>query len=458
MEARDQADLAVAEQLAAEVRAVETGMTWRKVTTLLDRFGAYRLTPEVRGRVGRALDEAGLQVKPPIAEVQRFETVRLSVLLEGAESEGRTRTMTHVVPVDQAIRLTEWCPGERGRERTLFQASSPTGPLWIDVDVAHTEPEVVFEALEPLCPGLTTEMLDDLFTVDPLPKVAEYGDDGELRFVSAFSAHAEESERGGSDAETSKAGALVFQLVEILAGDDWLITCWHRSKRYEGAEEIDEGPPRGHDDVYRGVDRHWAGERLATAGDLATLILYELVGTYPVASRVLMSWLEQWELDFHRRFDETERNTLIAIRSLLGEFEERLGAFERPEVEASESWFTGLTSDRWATRVQQLVERALSDLLDISSALRSSLDLLGVHSAAQHLNVARRQAAQTERLQGTVAIVTSVLLVPTLIASVFGSNTAIPGEDHWTGFVALVALMVIGAAGAYLVIQARGRR
>jgi len=457
MEGRDEADLAVAERVAAEVRAVDTGMTWRKVTTLLDRFGAYRLTPEVRGRVGRALAEAGLQVKPAMDEVQRFETVRLSVLEDGAESEGRTRTMTHIVPVDQAIRLTEWCPGQSGRERTLFQATEPTGPLWIDVDVGHTEPDVVFDALEPLCPGLTLEMVADLFTVDPRPKVTEYRD-GELRFVSAFSAHAEESERGGSDAEASKAGALVFQLVEILAGDDWLITCWHRSKRYEGAEEIDEGPPLGHDDVYLGVDRHWAREELATAGDLATLILYELVGTYPVASRVLMSWLEQWELDFHRRFDETERNTLIAIRSLLGEFEERLGAFERPEVEASESWFTGLTSDRWAVRVQHLVERALSDLADISGALRSSLDLLGVHSAAQHLNVARRQAAQTERLQNTVAIVTSVLLVPTLIASVFGSNTAIPGEGHWTGFIALVALMVIGATTAYLLIQARGRR
>src|SRR3954454_10546040 len=456
MQERAKADHAVTERLAAEVRAIDTGTTWRKVTTLLDEFGAYRLTAEVRARVGDALTQAGLQVKPPIDAVQRFETVRLSVLDESAAGEGRTRTMTHVVPVDQAIRITEWCPGTHGRERTLFQASHPTGPLWIDVDVGHTEADVVFEALEPLCPGLTEEMLDELFTVDPRPKVTEYGD-GDLRFVSAFSAHAEESERGGSDAEASKAGAVVFQLVEILAGDGWLITCWHRSKRYEGAEEIAEGPPLGHDDVYRGVDRHWAREELTSAGDLATLILYELVGTYPLATRVLMSWLEQWEIDFHRSFDETERHTLIAIRSLLGEFEERLSAFERPEVEASESWFMGLTSDRWAVRVQHLVERALSDLADISAALRSSLDLLGVHSAAQHLNVARRQAAQTERLQGTVAIVTSVLLVPTLIASVFGSNTAIPGEGHWAGFIALIALMVLGAAGAYLVIQARGR-
>jgi Mg2+ and Co2+ transporter CorA len=457
MEAPDDADLAVARELAADVRATDTGMTWRKVTTLLDRFGAYRLTPEVRQRVSRALSEAELQVKPPMDEVQRFETVRLSVSLDGAEDEGRTRTMSHVVPVDQAMRLIEWRPGERGRERTLFEAAPPAGPLWIDVDVGHTEPDDVFAALEPLCPGLTLETLSELFTVDPRPKVTEFRD-GALRFVSGFSVHADESERGGSDAEASKAGALVFQLVELLAGDGWLISSWHRSKRYEGAEEIAEGPPLGHDDVYRGVERHWAREELRTSGDLATLILYELVGTYPQASRVLMSWLEQWELDFHRRFDETERNTLIAIRSLLGEFEERLGAFERPEADADEAWFVDLTSNRWATRVEHLVERTLADIMAISSALRSSLDLLGVHSAAQHLRLARRQTEQTERLQATVAIVTSVLLVPTLIASMFGSNTAIPGEGRWEGFALMMCLIVLGSVAAFLLIRPRRRR
>jgi hypothetical protein len=316
----------------------------------------------------------------------------------------------------------------------------------------------VFAAIEPLCPGLTEEMLAELFTVDPRPQVKEFGDDGEVGFVSAFSVQADESDRGGSDAEASKAGALVFQLVEILAGDGWMVTGWHRSKRYEGAEEIAEGAPLGHEDVYRGAERHWVREDLRTSGDLATLILHELVGTYPQATRVLMSWLEQWELDFHRRFDETERNTLISVRSLLSEFEERLGSFERPEAEASESWFLGLTDDRWANRVEFVVGRALTDLVDISAALRSSLDLLGVHSAAQHLRLARHQAEQTERLQGAVAIITSVLLVPTLIASVFGSNTKIPGEGEWSGFIVLVGLMVLGAAGAYALIRPRNRR
>ena len=450
-------DLATARAVAEEVRATEAEITWRKVTTLLDRFGAGRLTSDVRERIGAALAEAGVQVKPGIDDVQRFETVRLSVGLDGAPDEGRTRTMTHVVPIADAVRVTECRPGEPGRDRPLFDSSPVEGALWIDLDVGHTEPDLAFDALEPLCPGLTREMVAELFTVDPRPKVSEHGA-GEPRFVSCFSVHAEESDRGGGDADSSKAGALVFQLVEITCGDRWLITCWHRTKRYEGAEEIAEGPPRGHDDVHRLVERHWSRERLATAADIAMLIVHELVATYPQASRVLTSWLEQWELDFHRRFDETERTTLIEIRALLAEFEERLVAFERPEVDPGQAWFTGLSTDRWALRVDHLVGRVLSELTALSGALRSSLDLFGVYSAAQHLRLARHQAAQSDRLQATVAVVTSMLLVPTLIASLFGSNTAIPGGGEWWGFFVMLGLIVLGATAAYLLIRPRRRR
>src|SRR3954454_5682073 len=72
-------DAATAAALAEQVAASADGVTWRKTTTLLDLFGAYRLTTQVRERVARALSEAGLIAKPAIAEVQRFETVRLAL-------------------------------------------------------------------------------------------------------------------------------------------------------------------------------------------------------------------------------------------------------------------------------------------------------------------------------------------------------------------------------------------
>jgi hypothetical protein len=446
--------------LAAQVASSDDGVTWRKVTTLLDVFGAYRLTNEVRARMESALAEAGIDAKPPLSEAERFETVRLTLHeSNGATEDARSRTVSRVLPVNEALKVTEWRPGAPPQARKLFDLRLSTDAVrWFDVDVIHTEPDTVFEALGPLCPGLTQQMVTDLFTVDPRPHVHSYTDAPHLRMVSAFAVHADESEEGASDAEASKAGALVFQLVELLAGDGWLISCWHRSKRYEGAEEIAEGAPEGHEAVFHGVERWWCDGGLSTAGDLGTLALHELVLSYPSAARVMLSWLEQWELDFHRRFDETERHTLIDVRSLLAELEERLRSLERPESDAMDSWFTGLSGDKWAARVNGLVERGLSDLDAIHATLRASLDLLGVHSAAQQLRLAQYQAEQSDRIQRGIGLVTSVLLVPTLIAGVFGSNTQIPGQGEWWGFGLLVLLMVAGATGAWLLFRAGRRR
>ena len=451
-------DAEVAAQLAADVTATANGLTWRKVTTLLDLFGAYRLTNEVRERMSTAIAGAGLEAKPALTEVQRFETVRLSVPEDGMVDDGggRSRTMSRLLPLDDALRITRWKPGEPPEPSSLF-AIDRNSIAWIDVDVIHSEPQTVFEALSPVCPGLTEQMVLDLFTVDPRPHVHAYDDDPGVRFVSGFGVHADESEGGASDAESSKAGALVFQLVELLTGDGWFITCWHRAKRYEGAEEVAETAPEGHDTVYAGAERWWRQGGLETPGDLATLVLHELVLTYPPTARVMLSWLEQWELDFHRRFDRTERETLIDVRSLLAEFEERLAAVERPGEDPADAWFTDLSSDRWARRVEGLVKRALSDVEMIHSTHRAALDLLGVHSAAQQLRLAEEQAARSRRLQGALAIVTAMLLVPTLIAGVFGSNTKIPGEGQWWGFWLLVALMVLGAAITWTFVGPRGK-
>jgi hypothetical protein len=453
-------DAATAAALAQQVEASADGVTWRKTVTLLDLFGAYRLTTEVRERISVALAGAGLDSKPPIKDAQRFETIRLALHDEddnGHDPRSRSRTMSRILPIDDVIEVTEWRTAQQPERKSLFQCApgADGGVRWFHIDVIHSEPDMIFEALEPVCPGLTLQMVTDLFTVDPRPYVHSYNDEPHLRMVSAFAVTADESEEGASDADASKAGALVVQLVEMLAGDGWMITCWHRSKRYHGAEEIAEGPPVGRDGVLQGVERWWVQGGLSTAGDLATLVLHELVLTYPSTGRVMLSWLEQWELDFHRRFDKTERHTLIDVRSLLAELEERLRAIERPEAEAEDSWFTGLSSPKWPERVQKLVDRALSDVQSIHDTLRASLDLLGVHATAQQLRLAQDQAKQAEKLQGALAIVTSVLLVPTFIAGTFGANTQIPGQGKWWGFLLMVILMVLGAVGTYMVIRPR---
>jgi Mg2+ and Co2+ transporter CorA len=48
--------------------------------------------------------------------------------------------------------------------------------------------------------------------------------------------------------------------------------------------------------------------------------------------------------------------------------------------------------------------------------------------------------------------------VPTFITSLFGSNTAIPGQGEWSGFALMLVLIVVGAGGTYWAISPRGRR
>src|SRR4051794_32479110 len=129
-------DLAAARQLADEV-AASTGSrrTWRKVTTMLELFGVYRLTGAVRERIAQALDEAGLIADPPFREVERYGTIRLALRdhAGSASPEGPEDTATS----EQIIGVTAWRPGA-APEALAATAPPPTGAvLWIDVDVTR---------------------------------------------------------------------------------------------------------------------------------------------------------------------------------------------------------------------------------------------------------------------------------------------------------------------------------
>jgi hypothetical protein len=447
-------DARVASELADEVEAAEGSRTWRKVTTLLDLFGAHRLSPEVRARIGTAIRGAGLEIKPGLEEVERFETVR--VALAGTDEElaqrGRTRSLSHVAPVTEAITASEWWGDGVNWVDNVFAiplSDEAKKVRWFDVDVLHIEAQDAFDSISPFCPGLTMEVFLELFRVDPQPSTRNFPDG--VRFVSVFSVEARESSAAEGESN-SKTGALVFQLVEVLTGDGWMVSAWHRAKSYEGGDRIGEGPPRGREEVRREVEALWSTE-LETAGDLATLVLHQLVASFPPATRVLNSWLEQWELEFHRLYDETERETLVDLRSLLAEFEQRLLALDRPVEEPERAWFRGLSTDTWARRINGLVARTRTELGSLNGALRGALDLLAAHSSAQQLKISQAQAEQTKALERKVILISVLLLAPAVIAEVWGSKAKIPLADTWEGLVLLFVVMGLAAYLTYLFVR-----
>jgi Mg2+ and Co2+ transporter CorA len=441
----------VARTLAGEIRTEPGWRGWRRVTTLLDEFGLYRLTNESRAQIGAALSAAGLESSPPLSEVKRHETVRLSLA-----ADRRLSTVTGL-SATRVIRFFDFRPGEPARELELTEAKSATGVLWIDLDVATVDVDDAEKALQRVCgEAMKREIVDDLLSADPRPKTVRFSDD-RVRLVASVHISAEEHEDSANETRLSKAGRLVFRPVEIAAGDRWLVTCRHVGGVYEGATEIGQTSPLPLGDLIGAVEPAWRRLETGTAGDLGLLTLDAMATTYRVAHRELYAWLETWELDFNDSVHQTEQETLKDLRGLLTLMRVRLLALAPAHDHPAEAWFTGARDDSAAISLDRKLERALGQLDATSEALRSSLQVLTTAGTAEQLRLAQEQNQRGKELDDRITYITSLLLVPTLIVGIYGANTMLPGRDHWAGFFAMLALIVVSALFTIWVVR-RARR
>ena len=82
-----------------------------------------------------------------------------------------------------------------------------------------------------MCRKASEEIITDIYLSDAIPKIQAYEN---ARAVSAAAFEAREPEH--RDARSGAAGTLHVQLVELVAGDGWLITSWHRERVIEALE------------------------------------------------------------------------------------------------------------------------------------------------------------------------------------------------------------------------------
>ena len=324
---------------------------------------------------------------------------------------------------------------------------------WLDVDVGAlagplAERVAALRAsLEPVCPGIEDHMLEDLLDADVWPKRRRYG---KVRAVSAAAVAPAEI----PDAE-SRAGSLTFQVVEMLAGSGWLVTCWHPSRTFTGSEEAPGAGPLGdHHSVIADIEEEWAEGHGRTAGEVGLMVIDRLVDTYPDVRQSLFDWLESWELDLYRRCEtdaQPDRRTLIELRALVFQFRKALAPLNSARGKARTYWFADVTDDREAERIDDRIDRALRVVAELSDRLRSALDLV-------QLQLAQVQGRKTERLQQKVEVIAAVLLVPTLVAGAYGANTDFPGLGQEWGTAAMFALMFAGGLGTFVFLRWLRRR
>jgi hypothetical protein len=351
-----------------------------------------------------------------------------------------------------AVRVALCRPGEKPRTVPYSEARAGDAVLWLDIDLrglagrAEAASEL-HRLLEPLCPGIDAEMIGDVLDADLWPKRRRYGD---VRAVSAAAVVPEASRD-----RASKAGSLTFQLVEMLAGEGWLVTCWHAPRKFTGSEERPaEEALADHSDALAEIEEAWVSGESATAGDLGLTVIERLVDTYPDVRQALFEWLELWELDLYRRCDTDappDRKTLIELRALLFQYRKAIAPLNAARGKAQDYWFADVTSRDEAERIDDRIDRALRVVTELSDRLRSALDLV-------QLQLAQTQGRKTERLQQKVELIASVLLVPTLIAGSYGANTKFPGLNEGWGTIAMVVLMVLGGLGTFFFLRwLRGR-
>jgi hypothetical protein len=364
-----------------------------------------------------------------------------------------------------AVTVSEWSPGCAACVVEPDQADASAGVHWIDVDVSEAEPRdpaeqqrtaaELYELIGGLCGGqLEPSMVADLLGSRTRPEQRSYAG-GRVRLFVAFEAETVSIGDDDGTGTSPTARMLICQPVGFLAGDGWLITCWHHRQGYQGAVKIPAtGAPKPHDEIFDTVAQRWLAGPARTAGDLGVLIFNELALSYAPAHRQIYSWLETWELtlyldgDIDGRRQVVDRTTLPDLWGTMAVLRDWLSPLDRAGLHADigKAWFTGCTDHEAVKNVDDRIDRALSGLRDLGTTLRSSFGLL-------HIQIAEEQQRRGERMGRLVEYVTAAVLIPGLVVGFFGANTTLPGGGTWWGFWGMLAAMAILGFGSLTVLR-----
>jgi uncharacterized membrane protein len=352
---------------------------------------------------------------------------------------------------DRIRRVSVW--REDGSSGVVQQPapSQPEGFYWFELACGVEEADGVLEAIGDHCPGLTERMLEDLLTPDEQPEGKRYAAD--IRLASSFgvapwrpSAHAERGIPQG-------VGVLRFQPVEILAGDGWLVTCWHPQRIFQGSRKLDdEPPPEDADELFEAVAARWRRAPGHRPGDLGVSIMHELAFSYAPAHRALNAWLEDWELSLYIEDELDNHEQLPELWGLMAVLRDWLNPLNKPGLRADldKAWL--LVSDHESVvAVDDRIDKALAALGKLSETLRQSFGLL-------HLEQTEEQREHSERVQHRIELLAAAFLVPTFIVGLYGANTWVPGQGrHWGFWVMVVVLFALSIVVVSFVLRTQRR-
>jgi hypothetical protein len=440
---------------AAELAALlsrQGGEASLRVTEVLDAVGHYTLRKV--DDVAAVLEAASIASEPPFdGDLKRHYTVRLTLPEARDRCDASSITRRWLLPDGSVCNEAGPLPAD--------------AILWVDVsaeepdDIRRVIGPTLAEVGEELSPGELERMERHLSSRDYRPALHVYRADGAIRSMSCFVASTDELvDADPTDASQPKTGRLTFWPLEMSVGERFLLTVRRRGERVvtslaerrsvTDVEDADRCSVLGSVELFEQVQRRWSravGRHTAghpgSAGDAALLILHWMADSYLDSVRTMEAWLSQWELQVFDRQGEPERGTLMVLREMLAETEARGGVFAYPHGgDPVTGWLPGVRDVTEAQHVHSVLTRVLRMLLSVQERVRDRID------AVSDLDQ-QRSRRRVERLG-------FLILFPTLIAGVFGANTAIPGGGTWAGFGGMLAAMFILTILAYRVVVGTG--
>lgn len=431
----------------------------RTVNWLLDQFDLAHLDEGSAAEIEQLLSQVGVRVEPALAQLGQSGSVNLTV--GGATAHCAIRHWE--LPANGSAVVSDYTSADVSDDKVH----------WFDVDLSCA-PADLYAALEPLCPALDRAMIDDLIEPDVQPKAIPYGE--RVRSVSLVGVEARTHSNGAAE---RWGGELAFQLVETLSGPGWIITCWHNSRICSGTVSDRDEAPKSREAVIAQLLEDWTSRGWTSPGDIGTGLAFQLIQTMPVAFRELEAWLQRWEMNHYRERCDAhggspstapDTATLNSLLSLVSEFRRRAAAEESSRGVTEESpWFDGVSDCKLDERADHVIDSILAKLDRLFDNVRADMELVTMNSIAEQARASASQASEVaettrlikergaadERFQNQLGKVTALLLVPTLIAGMFGANTALPGGGSWMGFELMLVLMVVSSLLVFLYIRPR---
>ena len=358
------------------------------------------------------------------------------------------------------VRATVWTGEGDPRECDPGEAPPATGIRWFDVR-STAGPEALFGRLESVCDGLKLEMLVDLVKPDELPENRSWHG-GRVRLASTFAVYPGIAGRTDWTRYVKPSAEVVYQQVELLAGDDWLISVWHDARRYCGKDPTDDiRPPIGRADVFEGMVRKWRSTGGGNAGDLGVLAMHELALTYAPAHRHFRVALEEWELGLYGSagqmastvVDTEQERELLQLWYARARFRDWLSPLNLIGVneDVEKAWLPASDHDQ-VKAVDRRIDKSLAALATLGNTLRDSFHLLFIKAS-------EAQRERHERQQRRIELIAAGFLVPTFIVGFFGANTWVPGEHrHWGLTLMLVAMLALTCVVMVLLLATRRGR